>query len=176
MTHLPAPAQGAGEQRLSTLPLRPATLCRAPSDLVFVIKEQPHPRFTRRGNNLHTTVTVSCCAGRLDGCGPGCVLKRRGEGMGASQGGSAPPRGGSRGWVAQVTGSSAPPSPSCEAPPPSLKVRTRAVPLPAAQVPLVTALTGGSIQVQHFNNRTLPLPLKDIVTPGMERAIAGVGV
>jgi hypothetical protein len=27
--------------------------------LVFIIKEQKHPRFTRKGNNLHTTVSVS---------------------------------------------------------------------------------------------------------------------
>jgi hypothetical protein len=32
--------------------------CRPPADIVFVIKEQKHPRFTRQGNDLYTTVQV----------------------------------------------------------------------------------------------------------------------
>lgn len=46
---------------LTNLPLQPSRIqCRAPSDLVFVIKEQKHPRFARKGNNLHATITVRC--------------------------------------------------------------------------------------------------------------------
>lgn len=39
---------GKGDER----PGRPA------GDLVFVIKEKPHPRFRRQGHDLHTTVKV----------------------------------------------------------------------------------------------------------------------
>jgi len=36
-------------------------------DLVFILTEKPHPRFTRRSNNLHYTATISL-AQALTGC------------------------------------------------------------------------------------------------------------
>jgi DnaJ family protein B protein 4 len=32
---------------------------RPADDLVFVVAEKPHPRFTREGNDLYTSVTIS---------------------------------------------------------------------------------------------------------------------
>ncbi|GFR50868.1 hypothetical protein Agub_g13155, partial [Astrephomene gubernaculifera] len=82
--------QGKGDEH----PDRPA------DDLVFILREQPHPSFTRDGNDLVTTV----------------------------------------------------------------------------KLPLVTALTGGSVSVTTLDGRRLPLNLDRIVTPGSERVVAGKGM
>ena len=48
---------GAGDQRIG----------EAPQDVVFIVREKPHPIFKRDGDNLTTTVTLSLkdalCAG-----------------------------------------------------------------------------------------------------------------
>lgn len=46
----------------STLTLFLFGASRPPADLVFVIKEGKHPRFTRKGNDLHTTTKVRFAA------------------------------------------------------------------------------------------------------------------
>jgi len=71
-----------------------------PGDLVFVVREQPHPRFTRRGNDLHTKV----------------------------------------------------------------------------QIPLVTALTGGTVPVVGIDGRRVELALGTVVTPGSMRTLPGEGM
>mgnify|MGYP001951260391 CR=1 FL=1 len=32
---------------------------QAPSDIVFIVVETPHPRFVRKGDNLHTVVDIT---------------------------------------------------------------------------------------------------------------------
>jgi len=39
---------------------------------------------------------------------------------------------------------------------------------PKLQIPLVTALSGGTVSIQHFN-KTLPLQLRDVISPGQVR-------
>lgn len=62
---------GKGDER----PGRPA------DDVVFVLKEAPHPRFTRSGNDLHTTVKVPLVTA-LTG---GSVQVGHGEGGGSGR-------------------------------------------------------------------------------------------
>lgn len=71
-----------------------------PADLVFVIKEKPHARFQRQGDDLLCT----------------------------------------------------------------------------ARIPLVTALAGGEISVQHLDGRTVQVPLREVIQPGKEIRVPGEGM
>lgn len=70
------------------------------ADVVFVVREELHPRFERRGNDLYTRVNL----------------------------------------------------------------------------PLVTALTGGTVQLTMLDRRLISLPLSDIITPHCERIVQGEGM
>lgn len=43
-------------------------------------------------------------------------------------------------------------------------------------IPLVTALTGGQLSMQHLNGRLLQLPLSGVVVPGSEVIVSGEGM
>lgn len=81
---------GKGDER----PGRPA------GDIVFVIREQNHPRFQRHGNNLHYT----------------------------------------------------------------------------ARINLVSALTGGTLEIETLDGRRVPVSWSEPVTPGTERVVRGEGM
>lgn len=46
------------------------------------------------------------------------------------------------------------------------EIKTLSLDRSFTQVPLVTALTGGAVSIPHFNSKTLPLQLRDIMSPG----------
>lgn len=46
----------------------------------------------------------------------------------------------------------------------------------AAQVPLVTALTGGTTTIRHLDNRPITINLTSVTQPGTERIVKGEGM